>query len=100
MRLPQWSTCGKSPAAGQRCAEMPSKKSPESPREKPAQPGYTTEADLERLKRIAYQLEMKYGWEIKTDSESIEELAKAIRQTEPPKWPDAKPVKLYKPRKR
>jgi hypothetical protein len=42
---------------------------------------------------------MKYGWEIKTDRASIERLAKAIRQTEPPKWADVKPVKLYEPRK-
>ena len=43
---------------------------------------------------------MKYGWAVKTDPASIDQLAKAIRQTEPPKWPDAKPVKLYKPQKR
>jgi hypothetical protein len=79
---------------------MPSRKAPEKPSEKPAQADYATDADVERAKRIAYLLEMKYGWEIKTDSASIEQLAKAIRQTEPPKWPGAKPVKLYKPRKR
>lgn len=78
---------------------MPRKKEPEKSPEKPTQPDYATEADIGRAKR-AYLLEMKYGWEIKTDAASIEQLAKAIRQTEPSKWADAKPVKLYKPKKR
>lgn len=79
---------------------MPRSRVPEKPPEKPTQPDYATEADIERAKRIAYLLEMRYGWETKTDAASIEQLAKAIRQTQPAKWADAEPVKLYKPKKR
>jgi len=80
---------------------MPRKRAPAPNKaaEKTEAPEFATQADLERAKQIAYVFQMKYGWEIKTDS-AIEQLAKAIRQTEPPKWPDAKPVKLYKSRKR
>ena len=46
---------------------MPRKNAPEKAPEKPAQPDYATEADIERAKRMAYLLEMKYGWQIKTD---------------------------------
>jgi len=46
---------------------MARKNAPEKSPEKPAQPDYATEADIERAKRIAYLLEMKYGWQIKTD---------------------------------
>jgi hypothetical protein len=78
--------------------KMPRRKAPDKSTEKSAQPEFATETDIERAKQIAYLLQMKYGWQI--DSASIQQLAIAIRQTEPPKWPDAKPVKLYKPRKR
>lgn len=78
---------------------MPRKKAPEKPTDKPEEPDFATGEDLDRAKRIAFLLEMKYGWKV-IDPEMVQQLAIAIRQTEPPKWPDAKPVKLYKPHKR
>ena len=78
---------------------MSGTKAPEKSTEKPAQAEFAAEADVERAKQIAYLLQMRYGWENKTDPSSIEQLARASRQTEPPKWPEAKPVKLYKPKK-
>lgn len=78
---------------------MPRKKEIEKSQGKSAQPGYATEADIERAKRIAYLLEMRYGWETKTDAAFISNSQKPSAKHSRRNGADAEPVKLYKPKK-